>query len=123
MIRGFVCDGWGQGASKAVRRVFGEYARCSAQHLAQTRKCGGKLKGKGDQEAVRQQLNDAYHQNTYDEAKQCLGSICEALQTEGQYQTARSLLKGTEYGGEETLTLHRLNVDKSYGGVCGPPTS
>ncbi len=44
----------------------------------------------------------------YDETKQCLKSICEELQTEGQHQTARSLMEGVE----ETLTLHRLNVDK-----------
>jgi len=47
-------------------------------------------------------------QDMYDEAKQCLKSICEELQTEGQHQTARSLMEGME----ETLTLHRLNVDK-----------
>ena len=77
-------------------------------HLHKRENVVEKLKRKEDPEAVRQQFNDAYRQVMCDEAKQRLGAICEASQSEWQYWAARSLLEGME----ETLTLHRLNVDK-----------
>ena len=96
------------GIRKAVRRVFGDYAQIQRCTWHKRENVVGKIKKKKDQETLRRQLNNAYNQDTYEAAKEGLGSIYEALQTEGQHQAARSLMEGME----QTLTLHRLNVDK-----------
>ena len=69
-LRGFT------GGPPDLRRVCTGAARCTWHKRENVVE---KLKRKEDQEAVRQQLSDAYHQDTYGEAKQCLGSICDAL--------------------------------------------
>lgn len=107
--QGLLCvmDG-AKGLRKAVQQVFGDYVQVQRCTWHKRENVLGKLERQKDQAAVKRQLNEAYNQETYDEAKTCLMSICEALQCEGHQRAANSLLEGME----ETLTLHRLGVDK-----------
>ncbi|MCY4672894.1 MAG: transposase [Bacteroidetes bacterium] len=75
-----------KGLRKAFRQVFGAYAQMQRCIWHKRENVVGKLQRKTDQQPLRQQLNEAYNQDTYDEAKAALMSICEELQTEGQHQ-------------------------------------
>jgi transposase-like protein len=99
----YVLDG-NPALEKAVRRHAGEAAliqRCQAhkkrnilEHLSEE-----------DRPAVKRQLEDAYGQATYGDAKRALERLQRQLHTLNP-SAARSLAEGLE----ETLTVHRLQV-------------
>ena len=77
-----VMDG-AKGIKKAVQDVFGDYARIQRCMWHKRENVVGKLQRKEDQDPLRKELNQAYNQETYAQAKQALDEILQGLEMEG----------------------------------------
>jgi putative transposase len=104
----FVIDG-SKGLQKAIKSYFGELAfiqRCQWHKRANVLS----YLGKGDQESYKKEIQRAYEQPTYREAKDALMKIHKKLLLKNR-SAANSLLEGME----ETLMLHGLGVFDKLG--------
>jgi len=103
-----VIDG-AKGFRKAITAVFGDYA-CVQRCQWHKRENVVAYLPKNQQAAMRQRLQQAYEQPTYEQAKQELGKIRQEL---GRFN--QSAVTSLDEGFEETLTLHRLGLFKELG--------
>lgn len=103
-----VIDG-SKGLRKAITEVFGDRVvvqRCQWHK----RENVVAFLPKAQQEPMRQKMQRAYEQPTYEQAKAALLNVRRELQSLNQ-----SAVTSLEEGFEETLTLHRLGVFKELG--------
>ena len=91
---------------KAIHDVFGDSILVQRCQVHKGRNVIDYMP-KGQREAVKRALSEAYSADTYDRAKRLLGNIHQWL-AKDYPQAARSL----EEGLEETLTLHKLGAHK-----------
>ena len=103
----FVMDG-SKGMKKAVQEVFGDDALIQRCIWHKRENVVDKIQGEEARKRLRNQLNKAYHQDGYAQAKPALNEIVEQLEMDGENAAANSLREGME----ETLTLHRLGIGK-----------
>ena len=107
--QGILCviDG-SKGIHKAVREGFGPYVQIQRCTWHKRENVVSKLSREEDRDEVRKELDRAYNQDSYLDAKQNLVDLTNHLDCEGQHKAANSLREGME----ETLTLHRLGAGK-----------
>ncbi len=105
-----VVDG-AKGLYKAVKDVFGDYTQVQRCTWHKRENVVSKLTKKEDAPKVRRKMQEAYREDTYDDAKAGLETLRDDLEEQGEEAAARSL----EEGMEETLTLHRLGVADTVG--------
>lgn len=103
-----VIDG-GKGLRKAIVEVFGDYALVQRCQWHKRENVVAYLP-KSQQARMRQKLQQAYEQPTYEQAKQELLRIRTELK-----QMNQSAVASLDEGFEETLTLHRLGLFKELG--------
>jgi len=103
-----VIDG-AKGFRKAITAVFGESA-CVQRCQWHKRENVVAYLPKAQQAAMRQKLQQAYEQPSYEQAKHELGKIRQDLGRLNQ-----SAVTSLDEGFEETLTLHRLGLFKELG--------
>ena len=105
--QGLLCvvDG-SKGLRKAIENVFGRYVQIQRCAWHKRENVLSHLKKEEDQLRVKQRMNEAYNQDTYEEAKLQLEELHEDLIETNEIQAANSIREGME----ETLTLHRLGV-------------
>ncbi len=110
--QGLLCvvDG-AKGLYKAVKDVFGDYTQVQRCTWHKRENVVSKLTKKEDAPKVRRKMQEAYREDTYDDAKAGLETLRDDLEEQGEEAAARSL----EEGMEETLTLHRLGVADTVG--------
>ena len=100
-----IIDG-AKGITKGVRQVFGDTALIQRCQWHKRENVAGKTRNKAAAEQVRTRMNEAYAAPTYAQAKRALHTLEQDLEAEGHTRAAASLREGLE----ETLTLHRLDV-------------
>lgn len=103
-----VVDG-SKGLYKAIDEVFGKYAvvqRCQWHKRENVLSYLNEI----DKERYKKKLNKAYRAESYDDAKLQLEAIRKELEQINQ-SAANSLSEGLE----ETLTLHRLGLNETFG--------
>lgn len=103
-----VIDG-GKGILKALEKVLGDKVVIQRCQWHKRENVTSYLL-EADQEIIRQKLQAAYEQPTYEEARRSLLRIKSELKEKNI-----SAMKSLEEGFEETLTLHRLGVFKELG--------
>jgi transposase-like protein len=103
-----IIDG-SKGLYKAVRETFGHYAVIQRCQWHKRENVVSYLKEELQNE-YRHQLQQAYKEPDYHQAKAALTTICEKLKVVNLH-AARSL----EEGLEETLTIHRLGLKNEFG--------
>lgn len=103
-----VIDG-SKGLRKAIAEVFGAGAAVQRCQWHKRENVVAYL-SKSQQALMRQKLQQAYEQPTYEQAKQSLGDIRRELA-----QINQSAAASLDEGLEETLTLHRLGLFKELG--------
>lgn len=103
-----IIDG-SKGLHAAVRKVFANKAVIQRCQWHKRENVVGYLP-KSEQALWRKRLQNAYQEETYDNAKKALEKIRRELALKNQ-----SALASLDEGLEETLTLHRLGVFKEFG--------
>lgn len=103
-----VIDG-SKGLRKAITEVFGDRVAVQRCQWHKRENVVAYLP-KAQQKPMRQKMQRAYEQPTYEQAKAALLNVRRELQSLNQ-----SAVTSLEEGFEETLTLHRLGVFKELG--------
>lgn len=108
--KGILCviDG-GKGLKKAINKVFGRQALVQRCQWHKRENVVSYLP-KSQQEKVRKNLQGAYEETTYDEAKAALKKVRDELSLINE-----SAVRSLDEGLEETLTLHKLGLFKEIG--------